>query len=105
MLNLNKCKVIDKDISENHLHQVYELHKIKLGDGYLNFEHFKKLASNNHLLIAILNNEVLGYLTIDITTEKEFFKQKRVDITANNDPVLILNTCASKYENVELVQN
>lgn len=42
MLNLNKCKVIDKDISENHLHQVYELHKIKLGDGYLNFEHFKK---------------------------------------------------------------
>lgn len=58
----------------------------------------KKLANNNHLLIAILNDEVLGYLTIDITTEKEFFKQKRVDITANNDPVLILNTCASKYE-------
>lgn len=91
-------ELINKKIPQKILKQVYAIHKEKLGEGYLNFNHFKKLNKKNKLIIAINNNEVLGFLTFDYSSEKEFFNCKKINLKSDNIAILILNTCAVKIE-------
>ena len=98
-MNLSNVEIVYKDINHEYLNQVYSIHKQKLGTGYLDLKHFENLAEKEWLLIALNNDEVLGYLSIEHTTEKEFFKGKKIIHQQNEAPVLVVNTCAVKYEN------
>ena len=64
-------QIIYKDLSQKIVEHVYKLHKQKLGE---------------------------GYLTIDFLKENEFFIDKKIELTASCEQVVIFNTCASKYE-------
>lgn len=93
-----KFKIVFRNLSQEQLNQTYKLHKEKLGEDYLDFNHFKKLAKDKKLLIAVERNVVVGYLTIDFLTEREFFKTKKINLTASDNNVVVFNTCAVKYE-------
>ena len=80
------------------LNQVYDIHKEKLGEGYLDINHFKQLSSTKRLFVAIKDKEVLGYITVSFSTEKEFFKSIKLDLNGEDISVMVLNTCAVKYE-------
>ncbi len=84
---------------EEFLKQAYAIHAEKLGEGYLDFKLFKNLAKQGLIFVAVQKKEVLGYITIGEMSEKDFFIDKRIDMVGENKEVLIINTCAVKYEN------
>ena len=102
MKNLSNIKIICENISSDYLKQTYLIHQDKLGENYLSYEHFENLAKQNLLLIAVENDEVLGYLTLEYSTEKAFFAAKNIDIPASDCPILILNTASVKYEGMKI---
>jgi len=91
-------EIIYKNLTKSHINQVHKICQEKLGEGYLHLEHFKKLSEENKIIIALKDNIVLGFLTIDFLPEKEFFIYKRINKVGENNNVLIFNTCAVKSE-------
>lgn len=97
-MNLSNVTILNENIKEELLKQAYDIHAEKLGEGYLDFHFFKELARQSKIFIAVQGQEVLGYITINSTTEKDFFIDKKVDLLGMDEEVLIINTCAVKYE-------
>lgn len=91
-------KIINKNIGLDILKQVYKIHQKKLGNGYLGFDSFKQASKQGNLYVAIDKDKILGYLRINLCTEKEFFVDEKVDLEGEDIPVLVLNTCATKEE-------
>lgn len=91
-------EIIFKNLPQEKLTQAYELHKEKLGQDYLSFSHFDNLAKQDKLLLAVEKNVVVGFLTIDFSTELDFFVSKKISLPASNEEVVVFNTCAVRYE-------
>lgn len=91
-------RIININIGLDILKQVYKIHQKKLGKGYLEFDSFKRVSKQGNLYVAIDKGEALGYLIINLCTEKEFFIDEKVDLEGEDTPVLVLNTCATKEE-------
>lgn len=87
-------EIVFKNLSQEKLMQTYELHKEKLGQDYLDFNHFENLAKQDKLLLAVEENIVVGYLTIDYLTEREFFDSKKINLPVSDEEVVVFNTCA-----------
>lgn len=95
---------IVNEYSESIINQVYDIHKNKLGEGYLSRSHFVGLVNKKQLIIAKNENEVLGFLKYKICTEKEFFEIEKLPPVISDKKVLALFTIAVKYENQKIGQ-
>jgi GNAT superfamily N-acetyltransferase len=93
-------KLLTTRISDEMLKEVYKIHQKKLGEGYLNYAYFKRLRDKDEGLMVACddNDDVLGYLVYEVTSDTKFFESKHLDIESKGIPALCLLTMAVDNE-------
>ena len=81
--------------SKAHIDSAFHICQEKLGKNYITISEFENFAIKKNLLIATINEKVVGFLFFEMTTEQMFYKSIKI-IKNSNIPVLVLKTIAVK---------